>query len=30
MTERLNPWQVAPELMNSMLNMEKTAAKSGL
>ena len=30
MTERLNPWQVAPELMDAMLNMEKTAANSGL
>jgi len=30
MTERLNPWQVAPELMDAMLNMEKAAANSGL
>ena len=30
MTARLDPWTVAPELMNAMLDMEKAAANSGL
>lgn len=30
MTARLDPWTVAPELMNAMLGMEKAAANSGL
>lgn len=30
MSERINPWKVAPELMDAMLTMEKAAAGSGL
>lgn len=30
MTERLNPWKAAPELMNAVLELEKTAANAGL
>lgn len=30
MQERLDPWKVAPELMNAVLHMEQAAAKSGL
>lgn len=30
MQARLDPWQVAPELMNAVLGMEKAAANSGL
>lgn len=30
MDARLDPWKVAPELMNAVLGMEKAAANSGL
>lgn len=30
MTVRLDPWHVAPELMDAMLGMEKAAANAGL
>lgn len=30
MQERLNPWHIAPDMMDAVLNMEKTAAGSGL
>ena len=30
MQARLDPWKVAPELMNAVLGMEKAAANSGL
>lgn len=30
MTARLDPWKIAPDLMNAMLGMEKAAAESGL
>lgn len=30
MQTRLDPWQVAPDLMNAVLGMEKAAANSGL
>ena len=30
MHTRLDPWQVAPDLMNAVLGMEKAAANSGL